>query len=535
MGEVWLGKRTAMGTAAKAVAVKLLTTTNTTSRDNFIKEAKLAMLLRHSTIVQVNDVGESQGTCFMEMEWVDGFDLSRLNDHLRSTDEKLSVEIAAYVIGELLKALAYAHALEIDGKRETIVHRDVTPQNVLISKSGEVKLTDFGIAFMTSDKTSSDMIKGKSRYMAPEHVRQVREPCIDIYGVGAIFHEMVDGQKFRHTAESDVDLLNMAFGGIVPPLSIELPAELEALRQGLLATDLTARFPTARAALAALRKWPGYRDTSEELEELIRAAAATADVPLPATEQLPAVSNGRNELTGEGSGKASRTDASDTEVSNSRTGRSVAVPVQPPRVANRVASVGLALIALGFAGFGAAAVIEQMGGEETASEEQVEPQVATNEDETKPVEPPPSPTSEAVTPATAAPVPEPIPTEPPPPPVDPPPPSEPLDVPKSAPPPAEDVAKPPVTETEKKPEKKAKSEVMLEASGYPWVRLRIDGTIYELDRKKGAKKVLLKPGKHSAAFQIDEEASWTDLGKLDIPAKPKVTVDLRKPGKLVLQ
>lgn len=505
MGEVWLGKRMAMGDAAKTVAVKLLHTPDPAARDNFIKEAKLAMLLRHSTIVQVNDVGESQGVCFMEMEWVDGLDLSRLNGRLAATQQRLSFTVAAYVVGELLKALAYAHALDVDGKRETIVHRDVTPQNVLISKSGEVKLTDFGIAFMTSDKTSSDLIKGKSRYMSPEHVRQVREPCIDIFGVGAMFHEMLDGRKFRYTGKTEVDLFSMAFSGEVPPLSIELPAELERLRRGLLAGDVEQRFPTARAALAVLRRWPRYRDASEELEALVNKAGAS-DAPLVATD-LPTPVLAQNEWTRGGSNSVTRAETSATEVARSKDVVVAASPVRAiPR--NRGAAVVMfALMGMGVAGLGGAAVLGQMretGEDPPVVVAEVEP---VHTEPAPKIEVPPTPTIAPVVPIV---VPIVAPTEPPVPEVE--------------------AATPNPTPIRKK------TRVTIKASGYPWVKIRIGGTTYVLDRKSRASTVVsLKPGKHSVGFQIDEEEPWQEIGKITIPARPNAVLELRKPGTFVVQ
>ncbi len=497
MGEVWLGKRTAMGSAAKVVAVKLLRTPDAAAREGFVKEAKLAMLLRHSTIVQVNDVGESQGICYMEMEWVDGLDLARLGEALRELGQRLDLGIAAYVIGELLKALAFAHALDVEGKRETIVHRDITPHNVLISKSGEVKLTDFGIAFMTSDKTAGELVKGKSRYMSPEHVRQVREPCIDIFGVGAIFHELVDGRKFRHTAGSDVDLWAMAFAGDVPTLSIELPAELEELRRGLLAREVGERFANARAALAALRRWPGYRDASEELETLVRATTVADEVPLAATEQLPALPLARNESTTPEQGQAPQAEASETRSTTSK-------PASRGD-ANRWAAIGLALIGLGLAGWSSSLFF-------VATDEQVAEADAPS------AEAPP-----AETPAVEEPV-QPKPVEK----------APPVEAPPVEAPPVEapPVEAPPV---EIKPAAKTKTAVTL-GSAYPWVQIRIGTAIHVLDRKTSpTKKISLEAGSYSVEFQVDEEEPWQKLGKVTIPARPSAKLTLQKPGKLVVE
>jgi serine/threonine protein kinase len=535
MGEVWLGKRVAMGSAAKVVAVKLLRTPNPEARDNLVTEARLAMLLHHSTIVQVNDVGESDDTCFMEMEWVDGLDLWHLQERLRETDQRLEIGVAAYIVGELLKALAFAHALDVDGKHETIVHRDVTPQNVLISRSGEVKLTDFGIAFMTSNKTSSGYIKGKSRYMSPEHVRHVREPCIDIFGVGAIFHEMLDGRKFRHTATSSSDLWNMALTGYVPPLSIELPVELEQLRRGLLAPDLGQRFASARAALCVLRRWPGYRDASDELERLVREAVDNEanddddDNDPPAASTPPTVVVNDDDEAKEPEGDHStRHDTSETDISDIVLLTTDVQPAAnlpeveaPPRPHSRDNKRGfaavLALVVVGVVGLGASMVVNHM--REGEPSEAPDPMARTDE--------PP----ESTFPATAAHTsesPKLVVAEPPP-----------AAQPKATliePPAIESPAKDIEAIAPTKPATKPKTEVTLAASGYPWVRIQIGSATYVLDRKSSpTRKISLKPGSHSIAFQVDDEEPMQKLGKVSIPARSTARLELQKSGKVVIE
>src|SRR5690606_9537970 len=120
----------------------------------FIEEARLSMLLTNSNVVQVFDVGEIDGECFMVMEWVDGLNLSELTNKMLRAGETVSIVVAAHIIGEVLRALAYAHGLHHDGAQATIVHRDVSPHNVLVSISGEVKLADFGVARLAREETS---------------------------------------------------------------------------------------------------------------------------------------------------------------------------------------------------------------------------------------------------------------------------------------------------------------------------------------------------------------------------------------------
>ena len=248
MGEVWMGRRTSIGGAAKTVAIKTISRPHSrdpNARKMFLDEARLSMLLANSNIVQTFDVDETEdGVCYMVMEWVDGVDLSALCEGMTQRGERLSIPLAAYIIGEVLKGLAYAHSFRHEGETKTIVHRDISPHNVMISVSGEVKIMDFGIARVASEETSGVHIKGKLRYMPPEQLRgKSREPTLDLFSVGAIFHELIDGAKFR-TGVDEARLYGMILDGEIPPLTGvegELPPELDALRLGLLVGDPSKR------------------------------------------------------------------------------------------------------------------------------------------------------------------------------------------------------------------------------------------------------------------------------------------------------
>jgi tRNA A-37 threonylcarbamoyl transferase component Bud32 len=273
MAEVWMGRRAAMAGASKAVAIKLLARDvldDPTYRQMFLDEARLSMLLTNSNVVQVFDVGEVHGECFMVMEWVDGLNLSELSHKMLREGERMPVVLAAHVVGEVLRALAYAHGLHHEGSKATIVHRDVSPQNVLVSVSGEVKLADFGVARLAREETSGLHVKGKLRYMAPEQLRgRSREPTVDLYAVGAILHELLAGERFRQTRD-EADLYAMVLSGEHPPLGVEVPAELDELRKRLLEPDPAKRIQTADEALELLHGWPGYRNSSLALGKLAR-------------------------------------------------------------------------------------------------------------------------------------------------------------------------------------------------------------------------------------------------------------------------
>ena len=269
-----MGRRTGVGGATKSVAVKFIIPSKTNSerhREMFLSEARLSMMLSHSNVIQVFDAGEDDGRLYMVMEWVDGMNLAQLLAHMRNEGKLPSLSLGGFVIGEILKGLAYAHNLYHEGRQITIVHRDISPQNVLVSVSGEVKLLDFGVARLAQEETSGIHIKGKLRYMAPEHLGgSSKAPTVDIYGAGAILHELVEGAKFRAGAD-EMQLYNQILGGQTPALSrADTPPELAALRATMLDPDENRRVPSADDALEMLENWTGYRSAAGELGRMVR-------------------------------------------------------------------------------------------------------------------------------------------------------------------------------------------------------------------------------------------------------------------------
>jgi serine/threonine protein kinase len=200
MAQVWLARRPGFGGADKPCALKLPLphlAGDERFRRMFLAEARVAMRLSHGNVVGTFDVGEDGDLLYMAMQWVDGVDLAALAETLRETGTAISPSVAAHIVGELLAALDYAHTFAIGGRPEGIVHRDVSPHNVLVSTAGEVLLTDFGIARIVHEQTSQEHAKGKLRYMAAEHLRGHATTRSDLYAVGAILHELLEGRKFR--------------------------------------------------------------------------------------------------------------------------------------------------------------------------------------------------------------------------------------------------------------------------------------------------------------------------------------------------
>jgi hypothetical protein len=306
MAEVWLARR-ARASAGKFVAIKLILPQyvgiERYSR-MFAAEAEVAAPLSHSNICQVFDEGEDRGRSYIVMEWVDGADLAQLLPamaELRRRDPQLRLRIAAYVIGQVLHGLSYAHKVQSHrGQSLGIVHRDISPQNVLVSVSGDVKVTDFGIAHRMIEETSGINVKGKLRYMPPEQLAgQSHAPTVDLYAVGAIFHELLDGTKFRSDSEAQAQLYHSVMTGRVPRAPSDVPVELEAVRRALLDPDPARRPQTADAAVLMLKKWPGYSEMRVEVGMLCGLAIGvvrprTGPIVAPGQPTVPPRGAGRS-------------------------------------------------------------------------------------------------------------------------------------------------------------------------------------------------------------------------------------------------
>ena len=200
MGEVFFAWAYGVARTRKPVVVKVLRgemLAEPGAPEMFVEEGRLSLRLSHSNILQVFDFGKADDRYFMAMEYVDGYHLGELR---KRNGGKLEPEHAAFAAMEVCMALDYAHRLKDDtsGVPLHIVHRDVTPSNVLISREGEVKLADFGIARAVgrTQHTQAGQIRGKVRYMAPEAARgEPLDHRADLFSLGAILFELLTGQR----------------------------------------------------------------------------------------------------------------------------------------------------------------------------------------------------------------------------------------------------------------------------------------------------------------------------------------------------
>jgi serine/threonine-protein kinase len=232
--------------------------------DLLISEAKLAARLDHANIVQVHDLGRADGFLFIAMGYVEGFDLTELLRRCSRTKTALPVQYAMLIVIEALRGLDYAHRRTMeDGRPLGIVHRDVSPSNILISLEGEVKLCDFGIAHandVVSDAAySDDVIKGKAGYMSPEQANgNPLDARADIFAIGIVLYELLAGKRLYKAGEGGLSLLDQARAAKVPELvSRGLPDEekLFAIVKRALAPDRDQRHPSAQALLRDLEAY----------------------------------------------------------------------------------------------------------------------------------------------------------------------------------------------------------------------------------------------------------------------------------------
>ena len=222
--EIFLAKQHGAQGFEKTVVLKRIFTTfyaDPQFRHMLVDEAHVAMSLNHSNIVQVLDLGESEGRYFLALELVDGWTLDRILKRSKAAGVPIPPALALYVTAEICRALGYAHAKKRgDGKPLGIVHRDVSPHNVMMSAEGEVKLTDFGIAKAQNktEKSLGNLIKGKVAFMSPEQAAGGElDGRSDLFSVGTMLYTMITR---RHPFDAPTDyetLMLVKNGDFLPP------------------------------------------------------------------------------------------------------------------------------------------------------------------------------------------------------------------------------------------------------------------------------------------------------------------------------
>ena len=285
MAEVFLGEAISVQGFKKRVAIKRVLphlASNQSFIGMFLDEARLCARLSHANVVSVFDIGQSEGTYFLVMEYVDGCDLKAVMSGLREQEHDFPVPAALYIAMETCRGLSYAHELHEDGRPLGLVHRDVSPPNVLLSRRGEVKVTDFGLAKASTqlEQTDPGIVKGKFGYLSPQTAagEQV-DARADIYAVGIVLWELLAGRRL-FLGDSDYATVQKVRQGEVPSLAAErrdVDSELDAIVQKALARELGDRFQSARELGDALAGYLFSRQlkvTAYDVANLVRSTLA---------------------------------------------------------------------------------------------------------------------------------------------------------------------------------------------------------------------------------------------------------------------
>jgi serine/threonine protein kinase len=255
---------------------------------SFVREAKLASMLQHANIVQLYELGRVGHVLFISMEYIEGRDIRKLLRRARKVAGPPPVPVVISLMTQLCDALDYAHRrADADGQPLGLVHRDVSPSNVLVTQSGHVKVIDFGIAKAQSShlKTQTGRVKGKIAYMAPESVRgQDLDARSDIFSAGVIAHELLTARPLFSTKNEYETLLRVQRAEIDPPsrFNPDCPPELDELVLHALERDPADRWPTAghlRDELEHLRVQLGVGATPREVASWIEWAFSLDDPP----------------------------------------------------------------------------------------------------------------------------------------------------------------------------------------------------------------------------------------------------------------
>ncbi len=254
MAEVWKGKATSLRGFEKVVAIKRVLpqlSKNQKFIQMFLDEARLSLYLNHANIVQTFDIGITDSSYFIVMEWIDGANLKGILETARDRGFRIPREQAVFVTIEMCKGLSHAHhRKDPDDQPLEIVHRDISPPNVLISREGEVKLVDFGLAKAATQATFTDpgIVKGKFAYLSPEAA--LGNPVdfrTDIFATGIVLWEMIAGRRL-FDGKNDLETVKMVRAAEIPSLrdyNPDVEPQLEGILRRALARDPAQRYQSA--------------------------------------------------------------------------------------------------------------------------------------------------------------------------------------------------------------------------------------------------------------------------------------------------
>jgi len=262
MGEIFLARETGHGAASRLLVLKLVKPEMSRQPDLvdlFLKEARVAMRLTHPNICHVYEVGQAAGRNFIAMEWVNGVTLKALLRGAREAKAPLPVPTCVKITAQVAEALDFAHRTTDEaGKSLGIVHRDVSPQNIMVSFAGLVKLLDFGVVKLHASATQSGTLKGKFGYMSPEQAMGAPvDARSDVFSLGICCFEMLCGRRL-YDRSSEYETLKSIIERPIPPIRSarpDLPDSLAQIVHKALARRPAERFQSAAEFQEALEQF----------------------------------------------------------------------------------------------------------------------------------------------------------------------------------------------------------------------------------------------------------------------------------------
>lgn len=334
MGSVFLAQHGLVAGMEKRCVVKTVKPSLTEDEEyvrRFADEARVVVQLSHRNICSVFDVGRASGRHYLAMELVAGVDLGAVVRRLGEQKQRLDTQIALHVVCEILDALDYAHRLTDARTAESlrIVHRDVSPHNVMISYEGEVKLIDFGLAVsaLKGESTAPNVVLGKLSYMAPEQARgEAVDGRADLYSTAVIAFELLANERYYAGLTPSELSLSLGAGDFINPRLAQLPAPLGDILKRALNPDRGARFASCaelKDQLESVLVGTGFRGGARSLRALLASAmpdaieawrslisgatdaAAAAPVAAPPAERSESLASASSDTEPTASGAAS--------------------------------------------------------------------------------------------------------------------------------------------------------------------------------------------------------------------------------------
>lgn len=313
MAEIYLARASGIHGFEKYIVLKRILPQYASNEDfirMFLKEARVAASLDHANIAQVHDIGESGGSTFFTMEYLHGEDLRQVMRHLGRSRQRLPLEHALEIVMGAASGLHFAHEKRgADGRALGIVHRDISPSNIVVTYQGGVKVVDFGIAKLAADPELSQrhVLKGKIAYVSPEQLQNhPLDRRTDVFSLGVVLYEITTHKRL-FKGRSEVETMKAVFDGVVPPPTVvvpDYPAALERIVLRALARAPEDRYQSARdlqvaletfvhderlrVSPAALAEWMGQTfGSKQEIWHTLSTPGASTDAATPPPAREP--------------------------------------------------------------------------------------------------------------------------------------------------------------------------------------------------------------------------------------------------------